>query len=138
MRLEAAHTQAQLLLGSKAARAGDTVLAGVMLRMDAKWHTYWRNPGASGMATRIDWDLPPGFEPGEIHWPVPKKLYAEDDLTTYVYYDQVVLLVPIRLALDLAPGPRTLRAKVSWLECEVACLPGDATVEAPLTVGSES
>ena len=72
MRLEAAHTQAQLLLGSKAARAGDTVLAGVMLRMDAKWHTYWRNPGASGMATRIDWDLPPGFEPGEIHWPVPK------------------------------------------------------------------
>jgi thiol:disulfide interchange protein DsbD len=136
--LEAAHTRAQLLLGMKAARPGETVIAGVVLRMDAKWHTYWRNPGASGMATRIDWDLPPGFEAGEVHWPVPRKLYAEDDLTTYVYYDQVVLLAPIRLATDLVPGPKTIRAKVSWLECDVACLPGDATVEATLVVGPAS
>ena len=60
----AAHTQARLVLAAETARPGDTVLAGVQLRMDPRWHTYWRNPGASGMPTKIEWQLP---EIGRAH-----------------------------------------------------------------------
>ena len=60
----AAHTQARLVLADETARPGDTVLAGVQLRMDPRWHTYWQNPGASGMATTIEWQLPPGVTAG--------------------------------------------------------------------------
>ncbi len=28
------------------------------------WHTYWRNPGDSGQATRLAWTLPQGFRAG--------------------------------------------------------------------------
>ena len=28
------------------------------------WHTYWRNPGDSGQATSLKWQLPPGFTAG--------------------------------------------------------------------------
>ncbi len=102
--------------------------------MEEGWHTYWRNPGASGMATEIKWELPPGVTAGEIQWPPPEK-YGEDDLTTYVYHDEVVLLVPLTLSTNLKPGTLELKAKVDWLECKESCIPGDANVSAKLTVG---
>src|SRR3974390_2373080 len=88
---QAAHTQARLILSADSARAGDTVLAGIQLRMDERWHTYWKNSGDSGMPTTIDWQLPAGVTAGEIQWPVPEKL-AEKEFTTYIYKKKVLLL----------------------------------------------
>jgi len=45
------------------------------------------------------------------------------------------LLVPLKLAADLKPGPIELKAKVSWLECKEVCVPGKADVSATLTIG---
>jgi thiol:disulfide interchange protein DsbD len=135
--VHAAHTQARLVLAANAARPGDTVLAGVQLRMDPRWHTYWRNPGASGMASKIEWQLPAGITAGAIQWPVPEKL-PDEDLTTYIYTNDVVLLVPLKLAADARPGPLDLKASVSWLECDVQCVPGKTSVQATLNVGTET
>ena len=135
--VQAAHTQVQLVLANTSARPGDTVLAGVHLKMEPGWHTYWKNPGDAGMATKIVWQLPSGVTNGDIEWPLPKKLPPEE-VTTYGYEDEVVLLVPLKLAADLKPGPLDLKAKVSWLECKEQCIPGSAEVEATLTVGGET
>ena len=132
----AAHTQAALVLAVESARPGETVLAGVRLRMDPRWHTYWRNPGASGMATKVEWELPAGVTAGPVQWPVPQKL-PDEDLTTYIYTNEVVLLVPLKLAANLRPGPLDLKASVSWLECDLQCIPGHANLQATLTVGRE-
>jgi thiol:disulfide interchange protein DsbD len=133
---QAAHTQVRLLLSAETARPGDTVLAGVDLKMEPGWHTYWKNPGEAGMATKIEWQLPPGVTAGEIQWPLPEKL-PPAEVTTYGYNDEVMLIVPLKLAKDLKPGPLDLKAKVSWLECKEACIPGSGSVEATLTVGNE-
>jgi thiol:disulfide interchange protein len=133
----AAHTQARLVLAADTARPGDTVLAAVSLRMDPRWHIYWRNPGASGMATKIEWQLPAGVTAGAIQWPVPEKL-PDEDLTTYIYTNEAVLLVPLELAGDLRPGSLDLKATVSWLECDVQCVPGSAEVQATLSIGNET
>ncbi|HTA94612.1 MAG TPA: protein-disulfide reductase DsbD domain-containing protein, partial [Verrucomicrobiae bacterium] len=69
----AAHTHVRLLLSADTAKPGDTIWAGVDMKMDAGWHTYWKNPGDSGIATTIKWDLPPGVTAGEIQWPLPEK-----------------------------------------------------------------
>ena len=130
----AVHTQATLVLAAETARPGDTVMAGVRLRMDPEWHTYWRNPGASGIATTIGWQLPAGITAGSIQWPVPEKL-PDEDLTTYIYKDEVILLVPLKLATDLPLGSLTLKANVAWLECKVACVRGEAGVAGVLQVG---
>ena len=132
---QAAHTQATLLVSAETARPGETVVAGVRLRMDPGWHTYWRNPGGSGMPTTVDWQLPTGVTAGAMEWPVPEKL-PDEDLTTYIYTKEVVLLVPLKLSADLLPGPLELKAAVSWLECEVACVPGKANVKAVLNIGA--
>jgi thiol:disulfide interchange protein DsbD len=130
----AASTQARLVLSAETAKPGETVMAGVHLHMAPGWHTYWKNPGGPGMPTKIEWQLPPGVTASQIQWPTPTKL-AEDDLTTYIYENDVVLLVPLRLAADLKAGTLDLRAKVSWLECNTnGCVPGGGAVSAQLRI----
>jgi len=133
----AAQTQAQLILAAGTAKPGDTILAGVRFRMNPGWHIYWRNPGGTGMATAIDWNLPPGITAGPIRWPAPRK-QPEDDLTTYFYEGDITLVVPFQIAANVPAGPLTLKGKASWLECSSACVPGDGVVEATLTIGTET
>ena len=133
----AAHTHVQLLLSANPARPGDTIWAGVDMKMDAGWHTYWKNSGAAGLPTRIEWQLPPGVTAGEIQWPLPEKL-PPAEVTTYGYENEVMLLVPLTLATNLNPGPLDLKANVSWLECEQQCVPGSTNVETTLNIGGET
>src|SRR5256886_387325 len=63
----ATKTRAQLILSAEAARPGETVMAGVLLKMPAGWHTYWKNSGDSGAPTKIDWQLPEGIKIGRAH-----------------------------------------------------------------------
>jgi len=123
----AAHTRAALLLTATAAKPGDTLTAAIRLQMDPGWHTYWHNGGDAGGPTKIEWQLPSGVTAGEIQWPAPEK-YSAEGLITYVYHDEVVLLVPLKLDTNLKPGAVELRAKVSWLECEKVCVPGKEDV----------
>lgn len=134
-RAEGAHTRADLLLAVETARAGEPVEAGVRLRMDPHWHVYWKNPGSSGMPIKVEWELPSGVVAEDLSWPVPQKL-GEDDLTTYIYQEEVILLTRFKLNADVKPGPLQLKAKVSWLECYQLCLPGSAEIETLLNVGA--
>ena len=133
----AAHTQVQLLLSAETAKPGDTIWAGVDLKMEPGWHTYWKNPGDAGQATEIKWQLPAGVTAGEIQWPLPEKL-PPAEVTTYGYENEVMLLVPLTLASNLPAGPLNLAAKVSWLECKESCIPASAGVQVVLNVGNEN
>jgi thiol:disulfide interchange protein len=133
----ASHTSVKLLLSAEIAKPGDTITAGLQLRMEPKWHTYWKNGGDSGAPTKIQWELPPGLTAGEIRWPAPEKTET-GGLFTYGYENEVVLLIPLKIAANAAEGPVELRGKVNWLECSESCIPGKGEVTAKLTVGKES
>ena len=133
----APHTRPSLLLETTQARPGQTILAGLRLVMEPGWHTYWRNGGDAGAPIQVEWTLPPGITAGEILWPVPDKL-VDSDLTTFIYHDEVVLLVPITLATNAAGMDVELRGKLSWLECRESCIPGQGVVSARLRIGAES
>jgi thiol:disulfide interchange protein DsbD len=135
--LAAHHTQVKLILSADIAKPGDTIFAGVDMKMEPGWHTYWKNPGAAGLATKIEWQLPPGVTAGEIQWPLPEK-FPPAEVTTYGYEKEVVLLVPLTLATNLPSGSLDLKANVSWLECQDVCIPASQSVEAKLNIGSET
>ena len=63
------HVEAELVSAEASAQPGKPVTLGLKLRMEPEWHTYWKNPGDSGLPTRIQWQLPPGWKAGEIEWP---------------------------------------------------------------------
>ncbi len=146
----AANTHATLLLSASTAKPGETITAAVRLEMSPGWHTYWKNSGASGIATSIKWELPKGVTAGEISWPVPEKYVPEKfgddskvitgsqdfDQTTYTLHDEAVLLVPLTIASDVAIERVEVKAHVEWLECQVNCVPGKQDVSAALEIGS--
>src|SRR5450432_2098273 len=136
-RAHAAHTEAQLLLSAETAKPGDTIWAGVDLKMEPGWHTYWKNPGAAGLATKIEWQLPPGISAGEIQWPLPEK-FPPIEVTTYGYTNEVVLLVQLKIATNFSAGQINLKANVSWLECKEVCIPANTNIEATVNIGRET
>src|SRR5688572_7797426 len=94
------NTKAKLVLSHTTAQPGQTIMAGLHLEMAPQWHTYWANAGDSGMPTKITWTLPDFLKPQAIQWPVPEKYTnAAGDLvlTTYVYHNETVLLIPIQI-----------------------------------------
>jgi thiol:disulfide interchange protein/DsbC/DsbD-like thiol-disulfide interchange protein len=103
----------------------------VALNLDIRegWHTYWRNPGDSGEATSLAWQLPPGFAAGDIVWTTPHR-FDVAPLVNYGYAKQAVHLVQITAPKDLKVGsPATLAAKASWLVCSDVCIPETANLQ---------
>ncbi len=126
-------TTVKLLLSHDAAKPGSTVMAGLALTMDDGWHTYWINAGEAGFATSVEWKLPKGVTAGQVQWPMPGKFTAFGSIG-YGYHDKTILLVPLAIAADIAPGQATISGKVSWLECKELCTPRDQQVSATLTI----
>ena len=65
------NVEAEFVSASDAVVPGQPLVAGLRLKHDEHLHTYWQVPGDSGLPTRIQWKLPPGWAAGPIEWPLP-------------------------------------------------------------------
>ena len=63
---EEAHTHSRLILSAEAARPGEQVMAGLHLKIDPGWHTFWKNPGPIATPTALELQLPAEISAGEI------------------------------------------------------------------------
>ena len=112
----------------------------VALEFDIRdgWHTYWRNPGDSGQATKLAWTLPAGVTAGEIVWPAPHR-FELPPLVNYGYAKHVMHLVEIAAPRDSRlPATLALRAKASWLVCADVCIPESADLQLDLPVNAQA
>jgi thiol:disulfide interchange protein DsbD len=126
--------EAELVSRATALVPGETAPLGLRLQMDPGWHTYWKNPGDSGMATQLQWDLPDGYEVSGIEWPAPD-YFELGGLASYAYEGEIVLPVSLRVPPAAGPGASvTLRATADWLVCKQTCEPGMAALALTLPV----
>ncbi len=125
--------EVRLLADRDAVYSGATARVGLLFSLDPGWHVYWRNPGQSGLATLVEWDLE-GAEPGPLQWPAPE-VFAESDgsLTTYGYAREVLLFAEARFSGDLGDAVE-LAVDVDYLACEIQCVPGRAELSLRLPV----
>lgn len=130
------HVEVELVAEPVAIVPGRTFWAGVRVAHDEHWHTYWLNPGDSGLRTKIAWNLPEGFTAGDIVWPTPSRIPA-GPLVSYGFEGEILLMVPITPPASIDATEVTLAAKVSWLMCKEACIPGKATVSLTLPVHAD-
>ena len=115
------HATVTLLAERPRVAPGQTLWLGLHFELVPHWHVYWRNPGASGTAPVIRWTLPDGWDAGDIHWPVPKRIRV-GPLTNYGYEDSVTFLVPVRVPESPLPaGPLTDRrgGRLAGMPCRV-------------------
>ena len=112
--------------------AGKPVWLGLQLAHQPEWHTYWKNPGDSGLPTMLEWKLPAGIDAGEIAWPTPKKIPI-GTLANYGYENTVLLPVPLTIAPGFNASQLDIKLKASWLVCRKECIPqeGEFTLSVP-------
>ena len=128
------HVEAELVTEKTGAQPGKPFVVGLKLRMAEHWHTYWKNPGDSGLPTRIQWQLPDGWKAGEIQWPYPKPLPI-GPLMNYGYEDEVVLLTELTPPAS-ASGPQAIKAKAEWLVCKDVCIPEKGELDLTVAVAA--
>jgi thiol:disulfide interchange protein/DsbC/DsbD-like thiol-disulfide interchange protein len=132
------HVEAELVSAATALQPGTPLMVALRLKMDPGWHTYWQNPGDSGLPTTLAWKLPPGLTAGPIQWPPPRALPI-GPLVNYGYEGEVLLLADIAVAPAFASaGPVALRARADWLVCKEVCIPEGADLALNLPVASSA
>ena len=110
------HVDAELVSETASVRAGEPFHVAVRLKMDEHWHTYWKNPGDSGLATSLAWTLPEGWSAGPILWPVPQTVEV-GGLVSYAYEGEVFLMT------EITPGPVPASGRVVRYSCWVRVTP---------------
>jgi thiol:disulfide interchange protein len=124
------NVRAEFLSEVSTVKPGEPFWVALRQTIRPKWHTYWKNPGESGLPTEIAWTLPAGAKAEPIVWPTPI-LFEIGGVTNYGFKDDVMLLMRITPPADLA-GPLKLEANANWLVCEDVCIPEDGKFELTL------
>jgi len=128
------HVEAELVAAKTALVPGEPMTVALRLSMEKGWHTYWQNPGDSGLPTTLAWNLPAGIEAGPIQWPAPHALPA-GPLVNYGYDGEVLLLVDVKPQRTLPVGDvQVLKARADWLVCKELCIPEGADLTLTLPV----
>ncbi len=132
------HVEAELIAARTALVPGEPLTVALRLAIDKGWHTYWRNPGDSGLPTTIAWKLPAGVLAGPIEWPAPEAIPA-GPLVNYGYEGEVLHLVDVATDRTVSPtGSITLNARADWLVCKETCIPEGADLALTLPVAAKS
>jgi DsbC/DsbD-like thiol-disulfide interchange protein len=130
--VEDLHSGARLISGSSVSGAAN-LRAGVQIKMQSGWHTYWRYPGDSGVPPRFDFSGSDNLATAKVLYPAPH-LFTDETGNSLGYTEGVVF--PVRVTPRQAGKPVTLRVKIEYAVCEKLCMPVEARAELILTGGA--
>lgn len=105
--------------------AGDHMTA-LQFDLAAGWKTYWRSPGATGIAPRFTWSGTENLSDLTVLWPRPSVVMTAGE-PSLGYYDRLVL--PLRLRPLDPTRPIRLRGVLDIGVCETVCLPAKLQVD---------
>jgi DsbC/DsbD-like thiol-disulfide interchange protein len=104
-------------------------VAAVEIDLPPGWHTYWRVPGAAGIAPRFDWSASENLEAAHVEWPHPQ-VFDSFGMRTIGYHDRVLL--PIVLTPSEPGTPIDLDLVLTFGVCKDICIPAEARLSARL------
>jgi DsbC/DsbD-like thiol-disulfide interchange protein len=126
------HTAARLIAGSMIKTPDASFLrAGVEIKLDPGWKTYWRDPGDSGVPPTLDFSGSSNVKSVAILWPAPELFPDGAGGNSIGYVDHIVL--PLHIAPDDAAKPSSLQVKLGYAICGTLCVPVEANLKLPLS-----
>ena len=109
--------------------------AGIEVKLQPGWKTYWRYPGDSGVPPRFDFSGSDNLKSATVLYPAPH-LFSDEGGNSLGYKD--VVIFPLLVAPMQAGKPVTLRLKVDYAVCEKLCVPAEGRADLMLQPGSSS
>jgi DsbC/DsbD-like thiol-disulfide interchange protein len=107
--------------------------AGLEIRLDQGWKTYWRNPGDSGVPPTFDWSRSENLAGIEVAWPAPEAL--RDETGTSIGYKSGVIL-PLSVHAKDSAKPVLLALDLDYALCETICVPAKGEARLRLDPGA--
>ena len=102
----------------------------VTLAIDPGWHVSWRNPGETGLPTRLSWSLPAGVRVREETWPVPVIAHTPVG-ATHTLEGEVPWLIEFTVDRPTT-ADRLIALTLSYGICREVCIPERITVQGAL------
>ena len=127
------HVRAELLAyAPEGVAPGKPVWLALAIHHQPHWHTYWRNPGDSGLPTSLSWQLNDGAVAGDIAWPTPQALRV-GPLMNHGYEGTVLLPVPVTIPAGFKARDLLVKLQAEWLACKDVCVPesGELALKIP-------
>ncbi len=122
------HAAARLIAGATLQSADARWLrAGIEIRLDPGWKTYWRYPGDSGVPPTLDFAGSENIQSVTALWPAPERFADGADGHSIGYVGDLIL--PLRIVPNDATKPSSLRVKLGFAICGTLCVPAEADLD---------
>jgi DsbC/DsbD-like thiol-disulfide interchange protein len=131
--VEATNSKLRLFGGPAKTAGGEELIAGVQLRMDDGWKTYWRNPGDSGVPPQFDWSGSTNLKEAKVLYPAPHR-FADANSTAIGYSGEVIF--PVKLIPERPGEPIELKLAFDFGLCKSLCIPNQAKLSLKLEPGA--
>lgn len=126
------HTAARLIAGAMTRTPDATFLrAGIEIKLDPGWHTYWRDPGDTGVPPTFDFSGSDNVKTATVMWPAPEQFPDGAGGQSIGYVDHVIL--PLRVAPEDVAKRSSLHLKLGYAICGNLCIPVEANLRLPLS-----
>lgn len=111
--------------------AGSFLRAGIEIRLDPGWKTYWRYPGDTGVPPTFQFAGSQNVKSTTVEWPAPEQFSDGAGGHSIGYLGDVVL--PLKVVPADASRPSILYLKLDFAVCGSLCVPAHATLELGLS-----
>ncbi len=128
------HAAMRLIAGSIVPNA-KVLPAGIELKLEPGWHTYWRYPGDSGLPPRFDFSGSQNLAAAKISYPAPH-LFTDKTGNILGYKDHVVF--PVRVTPKQPGQPVKLHVKIDYAICAKICVPARGQATLTLSPGTSA
>lgn len=97
----------------------------IELQTPPGWHTYWTNPGETGLPPTFTWRLPEGVRLVSLQLPVPER-FVDAGILSFGYENHVGMLAEFETDPTVPHGAHIWKARLVWMICKDACMPAQA------------
>lgn len=104
----------------------DVLMAGIHIKMDPGWKTYWRYPGDAGLPPRFDWSGSANLKKPRVLWPAPTR-YKDSAGNSIGYKKEVVF--PVLIEPEDPAKPIDLVLKMEFAICADICIPAETNLK---------
>jgi DsbC/DsbD-like thiol-disulfide interchange protein len=108
-------------------------VAALHLQLAEGWKTYWRIPGAAGIAPQFDWSASQNAAAVRARWPRPV-IFAQNGYRSIGYVGELVL--PLEVTPQRAGRPVALQGEITIGICQDICIPVDLSLAQVLRGGA--
>ena len=131
------HYDARIAVQRLSAKPGKPINIALLIQPEKGWHIYWSNPGGSGYAPKLNWNLPRGLTVGKLRHPAPTLLML-GGIASNVHEGETILLQELSVPANISKkNDFPLRLDLDLLVCsDSSCVPDPVRLDLTVPVGS--